>query len=55
MVVGYIIADMGEWRRDQRSVELLVAAIKENRKLTQICTEWEDFSLRGILFRKSDV
>lgn len=39
--MGNKTADMGKWKRDQRSVKLLVAVIKENRKITQIGTEWE--------------
>jgi len=46
VVVGNITADAGKWKRDQRSMKLLAAVIKENRKITQICTEWE----RGKIF-----
>lgn len=35
LVVGNITADMGKWKRDQRSIKLLAAVIKENRKITQ--------------------
>lgn len=39
MVVGNVTADMGKWKRDQRSIKLLAAVIKKNRKITTICTE----------------
>lgn len=39
LVVGNITADMGKWKRDQRSIKLLAAVIKKNRKITTICTE----------------
>lgn len=39
LVVCNVAADMGKWKRDQRSIELLVAIIKEDRKMTRICTE----------------
>lgn len=41
LVVGNTTADMGKWKRDQRSTKLLAAVIKESRKITQICTERE--------------
>lgn len=41
LVVGNVTADMGKWKRDQRSTEILAAMIKENRKITQISTEQE--------------
>lgn len=39
LVVGNVTADMGKWKRDQRSIKLLAAVIKKNRKITTICTE----------------
>lgn len=47
LVVGNITADMGKRKRDHRSVKLLAAVIKKNRKITTICTEWE----HGKIFR----
>lgn len=35
LVVGKTRADMGKWKRDQGSVKLLAAVIKENRNMTQ--------------------